>query len=145
MKPARRAAATMAVLSGEAALPHQPAAGQSQGLGGDPTAAMRRRRPDAQLGPGVVPLHVVDVDLPDALIGAGLHDRQPQRRPGGPVAGACLDPAAQLGAAGRTADAEPAMEVGVVLVGDEDLGDVALGHQPKRHGLAANGVAELGE
>ncbi len=47
--------------------------------------------------------------------------------------GTSLDAAAELGAAGRAGEAEPAMELGIVLMGDEDLGDVALGREAQRH------------
>ena len=63
--------------------------------------------------------------------------------PGSRSAGAALAAPTELGAARRTRLAESPMQLRIVLMGDQDLGDVALGGQPQRDD-AVGSVARAG-
>jgi hypothetical protein len=68
----------------------------------------------------------VNVELAAADVGAGLEDREAHRIAGRPLPGGALDPTTELGAAGWPVQAEPSMQRRIILVCDQDFGDIPL-------------------
>src|SRR5436305_5877869 len=105
----------------------QPARGGLQRPGRETAASVLRSHPDVELGGSPLPVDVVDRDPTPARVGAALEDRQsdpptPLALPIGP-----LGHPPKLGAARRPRLAESLAQVWIVLVGDQDLWDIALG------------------
>ena len=97
-----------------------------------------RRQPHPELGAVMAPLHVGREDPTAADVGAGLEDRQREVDPGRALDRGALGVAAELGPARRPLEPQPLVQMPVVLVGDQDLGDVALGPEAQRDRAVAD-------
>src|ERR1700754_2113175 len=86
-----------------------------------------------------------DGELSAALVRSRREDRQPQPRADRPLGLGDLGPAAQLRPAGRPRHAQAPVQVGGVLVGDQDLGDVALGGEAEVDAVSGQRRGEVRE
>ena len=122
-----------------------PRAGQPQGLPAEAAAPGLRRQPDRELSPSVIPVDLVHPELPATGVGAWLEAAQRRAGARGARGRLALGLAAELSAAGRTVLAGEQVEPRVILIGDQDLWDVALEVVAQDDAAVGQGVGEMRE